>query len=314
MTSPTPSILARALDSIDGYRQLSDAIDAAESHVRELPPPPADPAAEIAAEVREAVVAGKPVPADLGRRILDAEDAARARQAEARLIGVRAGGRGHGLIGRLMVERDALVRAGADDALGFLADELSHLLGQVVEADRVLGSIRSADQALTADAEVGAAWRVLTEAVDAYDAIRAAQAEALVAGGFERGRVRPDVEDAGIHRDADTVDPRWRARIEGEEPTPNDAVLAARSPWPSPRPTRGAGWWPTDDRPNFLRWLAVSDDVRPWVPTRSQLASQLAALEAAVTDAAVARRGPAGPSAERALVAAGVASRARSRH
>jgi hypothetical protein len=205
------------------------------------------------------------------------------------------------------------VRAGADDALEALSDELGRILDDVRQADATLGPVRTPEQAVAGGAETGASWRVLTEAVGRYDELRSAQAEVLVAAGHERARVRPDLEDAGLHRDAATVDPRWRARIEGEQPIPNDAVLAARSPWPSPLHTRGAGWWPTSDKPSFVRWIATGP-VRPWVPTRAQLAAQLAALAEAEREAAAARRGPTGPSAERALAEAGVASRARFRY
>jgi hypothetical protein len=312
MTTAPTSLLAQALDAVPGHRRLSDAIQAAEQHAATLPPPPADPAAEIANEVRAELLAGRPIPDSIGAQLVAAENEQRQRQAAATLLGVRFGGRGSGIIGQLVAERDQLVRSHADDALAHLAGELTAVLDRVTEADRILGPVRTVEQALAADAEVGSAWRVLSEAVAAYDAIRVAQAEVLVAGGVERGRVRPTLEDAGIHRDADTVDPRWQSRIEGEEPTPNDAVLAARSPWPAALATRGAGWWPTTDRASYLRWLG-SGPARPWVPTRSQLARQLAKLEAAVTDAAAARRAPSGPSEERALVAAAVASRARFR-
>jgi hypothetical protein len=304
-------VLRRSLSAIPDYDLLSDAIEAVESHVATLPIPQTDPAAAIAAEVRDAVVAGKPVPDNIGARIVAADDAARARRAEARLIGVRAGPRGHGIVGRLMAERDQLVRSHADDALGFLADQLTDVLDAVREADQALGGIRTVEQALAATAEQGAAWRVLAEQVRRYGELRSAQTEILVAAGHERPRVRPDVEDGGLIRDVHTVDPRWQSRIAGEEQVP-DAVLAARSAWPSPRPTRGAGHWPTSDKPGYLRWLATGP-ARPWVPGRRQLAAQLDRLAADEREAA-ARRAPSGPSVERSLVAAGIESRARFRH
>ena len=148
-----------------------------------------------------------------------------------------------------------------------------------------------------------------------YDELRSAQAEILVGADHERPRLRADLEDAGFHRDAADLDPRWRSRIAGEEPVPNDAVLATRSPWPAALAARGAGPWPTTDKVGYLRWLAVSDAVRRWVPRHSQLAGQLAALAEAKREAAARRSAPpSASSTERALIAAGIAVRSRFRH
>jgi hypothetical protein len=310
----TDTILAEALNAIPGHAELTDAIANVEAHTRTLATAAVPDAAAITNEVYAAVVTGEQVPDDLGARLVAAEEDQRRRQAAARMLGVRAGTARHGLIGRLLNERDELVRRHTDDALAVVRDALADVIDATIEADHALGPVSSAEQALAAGTEAGAAWRDLAEQVRRYDELRSAQTEILVSARHERARVRPDLEDAGIHRDAHLIDPRWQARVAGEEPVPDDAVLAARAPWPSPLPTRGAGPWPTNDKPSFLRWIAVTDAVRPWVPTRSQLASQLAALEAAVTDAAAARRAPAGPSVERNLVAAGIESRARFRH
>jgi hypothetical protein len=306
------STLARALSAVPDYDRLTGALAAIDAHRPSLAPPASDPTTDLEAEVRDAILDGKPPPADLGARLVAAEDAQRHRTAAATFLGVRVAGRGTGLYGVLMIERDEALRRHADDALAVLADELAAILDDVRGADSVLGPIASAEQAVQAGAEAGAAWRTLTDAVARYDELRAAQQQVLVAAGHEVARIRSDLEDGGYHRDASTIDPRWRARIDGTEHEFTAAAYAARSGWPAALPTQGAGPWPSRDRPSYLRWLSTTADVRPWVPDRRQLAAQLDALNAAVQAAAAERARPS-TGQERALAVAAVES-ARARH
>jgi hypothetical protein len=313
MTDSRP-IMARALDAVPRYAQLTAALDALAAHVDTLTPPTSDPAADLAAEVRDAVIEGRPIPDDLGRRIIEAEEDTRRRRAEGALIGVTFGVGGSGLAGQLLHERDQAVHQHVDAALRVLADELTRIVAAVAEVDQTLGTIATVDAAVAAGDRQAAAWRTLGEAVNAYDALRSAQAEILRRAGGDLAQVRRDLEDGGYHRSALDVDPLWQAKLDGtletEHGVISQEVSVARAPWPAARPSRGSGHWPTTDRPAYLRWIAVGP-AQPWVPSRRELRMQLDDLEAAVRDAAAARAKPPGPPVERQLIALGIESRAR---
>jgi hypothetical protein len=306
----TPS--DRAYAAIPNYEQLTSALTRLARHTAGLTPPP-DPTAELTAEVRDALLGGKPIPPDLGRRLTEGEDEQRRLRAEGLFLGVPTGTSGTGLYGQLRAEREQALRAGCDTALGVLADALAEVLTVAASADATLGGIRTAEQAAVhADTEQADAWRSLVAAVATYGDIRTTQANLLVrAGHGDPARVARDLEDSYIRNVAE-VDPYWKARIAGELEVMNDAVLAARSPWPSPRVSRGAGPWPTTDKPSYVRWLATSD-ADPWVPTRRELRRHLDALASAERAAAAERARPS-TGQERALVAAHLESRPRQRY
>jgi hypothetical protein len=307
------SVSARAYAAIPGYNRLSDALDRLRDHATTLAVSTVQTADEIRAEVHEQLVSGQPVPDGIGARLAAAELDQQHRQTEARFLGWQAGSQRVGIYGQIQSEREQLVRQHADQALKVLADELDDIITVVIAADPVLGGVTTAEAALRAGDQQAAAWRSLSDAVTRYDAVRTAQHQVLISAGHEVARCRPDCEDAGFIRNPIAFDPRWQARIEGEEQALSDAVIVARSPWPAPRPTRGSAHWPTNNRHGYLRWLAAGP-AEPWLPTRSALRRALDRLATAEQEAAAERARPTGPSPEREAVAAGIESRARFRH
>jgi hypothetical protein len=307
------TVLARAYAAIPNFTELSAAIDRLRDHATILASPTVPTADQVADEVRAVVVAGQPIPDNIGARVVAAEDDQRHRQAEAALIGFQAGSQRTGVVGRLAHERDALIRQHADDVLKFLSAELDQIIDQVADADRALGGVRTAEQAVRAGAEQSATWSQLSDLVTDYDALRAAQQQVLVLAGGEVARVCADLEAGGYVKNSITIDPYWTCRIAGELETTPDAEIVARSPWPSPRLTRGSAHWPTTDKPSYIRWLATGP-AQAWVPTRPALRRALERLATAEREAAAERARPSGPSEERALITAGIASRARFRH
>lgn len=296
MTTATDSrpLLHRALAAIPEYDSLGQAIETLERRAAELAEAAKADAhpEELRAEVRADVVAGNPVPANVGDRLIEAEQRQRARTHELQLVGQRYGRTGSGLIGELIGQRQELPRHESAPAFDVLRAELDEILDAVHRVDAALASVVTQDEALRAGADQ-AAWHELLGLVDRYDALRRAQYDLTVQamGGPQTGQqVRHLLEDAGYLANLDKIDPAWRYYQTPPPPAepggrpfaaqpPADWIVLRDSPWPAAKLTRDNGPWPTESPEAYLRWL-VTDDPQPWLPDVDQLHQRYAEMTA----------------------------------
>jgi hypothetical protein len=165
-TTEDRPIIIRARAAMPGL----DAADAAVTLVRNemlaavRPGHAVDANAPIANAVAE-LLAGKPVPADLGEQLVAIEDAQRRTQARLRGLG--------SIRDHLVARRQDLRREQVDAGLAVLATELAAVITKARPVAAALGAIRDAQAAI--DAGLAAQWQTIRELAARYEQLRQAQ-------------------------------------------------------------------------------------------------------------------------------------------
>jgi hypothetical protein len=159
--------LGRALLAVPG---LADLVDRTGQLRRTAVPRTATPPDVLIAAAAGRVRAGEHFDlAELGEALLDA-------QHDQRLADLVSGAK-TGILDRLENQAEHLVMQHLGAALEVLARSLADVLEQARQADRLLGPITTADQALNANKKAQDSWRMLGVLADRYAEIRAGQAK-----------------------------------------------------------------------------------------------------------------------------------------
>ena len=220
------------------------------------------------------VLAGLPVPGDLGSRVLAVRSAN-----EANGVDVQALTR---LRERLHVHRREIQVRHADRALDVVATELHQLLTQARPVLAALGNIDSADAAIKA----GRAdeWRTADDLAARYRQLRVVQLQltedALNPGNLADRDVALLVTDHGHVRDADRHDDA--VGTDPRQPRVDDPQLMLTAPGAPAIATRP---WNTGNGLADLHF-ACRRGVTAWVPSIAQLTGARAELQARKAEAA----------------------------
>lgn len=234
--------LTRALHAIEGYRPIATALAAVNDALAELST--VDPV-----NVRAAIVAGT-------------VDDLLAGDADLSVLGLR------------WLDPDRRI-AEVDAQRTALATIAKALTGRADQATRAGADLAIADLAAQLGALIAAVPtdRATDEQVAGYDRIRRAQVWLGVRSGLGavEQRVAQAVVDTGCVDRPELIDPHLIADLEGGEVQP--------APWPA---QGGVDWWPTEDRPAYLAWLAHRSPARPCVPTVAEMRASAARIREAV--------------------------------
>ncbi|MFI2227084.1 hypothetical protein [Streptomyces fradiae] len=248
-----------ARDAIPDFRAVQAADAAVQQRLAELRSGTDRPPVDFATETFDAVLAGKPVPGDLGRRAVDAERADEHRQAELQiLLGVEARLRNHG---------ENTVKAGADEGLRALRPVLAELVDRARPMADALRGVHDAQAAIDRGADAVAAWSGMAAVVARYAAIREAQRKlSRMAIGEGFGTKYGTVGFGAVFHvwseieNVTDVWPEWTpVRADGQ---------IVRPPWPVPYPHKP--FEVVHDR-EWVLWLLTAPKVRLWVPTVDEL-------------------------------------------
>lgn len=264
-----PSLLEKARSAMHGLAEIETGLADVTTRLRQARASvrPEEAVLDVALA---AVLAGDPVPPDVGAQVLAIRRGNEAAMAEAQALGP--------LERRLRERLLALHRERADDALAVLRAELDTVISQAGPVLAELNDVDSADTAITADRVEE--WRQAVALSARYGELRQAQrvlvSAAVTPQTHISDRVSPDaralVDDYGIARDADSHHPTvgtgsdgGEVRLSGSRIFTGRIVTDAHTDRPArPRP------WLTGDGVADLHFLA-RPDVAPWVPTVAQL-------------------------------------------
>lgn len=285
-TTDTRSPYHLALDAVPGYLAALAALDRVKRY-RSQGANDAEAWRDLIDDTADRLIAGEPIPADLGARAAETRRRAEINQAEADIL--------RALRSRLENHAEQTLNAGADHALTALQEPLSTVLHDVHSLAGDLTGVTSASHAIKAGPEASAAWSRLTTLTESYRAVRDAQGRLLGAlvpgdsavnigryvtresGGVNFGGGVPlqhVIERAGWIANLDAVWPDWQARpaaamVAGKRPT-------SSAPWPHNDPENPLTVDHAD--PRFLLWLATHETAQPWVPTLPDMAVAYADL------------------------------------
>lgn len=127
----------------------------------------------VEAEIEALLLADKPIPADVGRPIIDAEQADALAVARAQAINS---------VANSYADTTALfTEDSTEEAFAYLASRLDSLVAQVREESVNLAGITSPDDAITSGPDVIKSWQIVAALEPDYNEIRAAQYELLKA-------------------------------------------------------------------------------------------------------------------------------------
>jgi hypothetical protein len=269
-------ILERARASMPGLAEIEAALSGIEAALSRIDRDGRPEWTPVDAVLPDAL-AGRPIPDDLGERVLAVRKAN-----EATGVHVQALTR---LRERLHVhQRDTQVRH-ADPALGVLSTELHQLLTQARPVLAELGDVDSADAAIKAGRVDE--WRQAGDLGARYTQLRAAQLELAEDALNPDNRADRDVAllvtDHGHVRDADRHDDAVGTDIRQPHVDPQ-LMTTPVAPAVATRP------WNTGHGLADLRY-ACRRDVEPWVPAIAELTGARAEFQARKRDAARAAAG-----------------------
>ncbi len=264
-------ILERARASMPGLAEIEAALSGIEAALSRIDRDGRPEWTPVDAVLPDALT-GRPIPDDLGERVLAVRKAN-----EASGVHVQALTR---LRERLHVhQRDTQVRH-ADPALGVLSTELHQLLTQARPVLAELGDVDSADAAIKAGRVDE--WRQAGDLGARYTQLRAAQLELAEDALNPDNRADRDVAllvtDHGHVRDADRHDDAVGTDIRQPRVDPQ-LMTTPVAPAVATRP------WNTGHGLAELRY-ACRRDVAAWVPSIAQLTSARAELKARKAEAA----------------------------
>ncbi|QKW07335.1 hypothetical protein HUT18_14000 [Streptomyces sp. NA04227] len=246
-----------AVDTIPGFRAVEAADAKLQQRIKQLRNPAALPQPDFVAEALTALDADEPLPADLGRRAWEAQQAAKFYEAELQVL--------LGVENRLKQKREMAFNAGADGALPMLRAALDELLAEARPAAESLRGVHDAQSAIDRGPEAIAAWQGFDAYVTRYKRIRDGQYALTLgaAGGREihvRGRDVSFSAVFGLWSEVANVTEVWPEWVPGGE--------GIRPPWPVPNPNR-----PFDVRHDreWLLWVLRTPGVELWLPQLDEL-------------------------------------------
>ncbi|MFI2714852.1 hypothetical protein ACH5AI_00710 [Streptomyces collinus] len=248
-----------ALDAIPGFRAIQDAENVLQQRTTALRTGASVPQVDLVAEAFEALLAGKPLPEDLGRRAWEVTQAHEFREDEMNILA--------GVEKRLTNHGENTLRAGADHGLRALRPVLDELLGRARPMVEALRGVHDAQGAIDRGPDAVAAWSGFGAIVSRYAAIRSAQHKITrITMGQDVGTRFGSVGFNSVFRVWSEIEnvaevwPEWLSAQNGER--------AVRPPWPVRYPNRP--FEVQHDR-EWVMWLLSNPKVRLWVPTIGEL-------------------------------------------
>jgi len=220
----------------------------------------------------DALAAGGEVPTDLGRQLHEGAMTATyfGLERQALVLAIE------DVTARLSHTRAAF----ADTALEVLDAELHVIVAKVRDIEAVLGSARTAEQAIRKGSDAAAAWATLAGYVDDHRRLRGLQVTVTADGHGDHADAAALVARAGRYANTEEHNPLREYLATGTEVDPDEPAYA--------------------DGPAHLRWIAQTD-VLAWVPSVQALrAAAEAATKArnAADHERLVAKGQAGPAAE----------------
>lgn len=246
----TVDYLEIAKAAIDEYQQANAAVKRIIAARLSLDVAPTDTLDSLMQEIMEAALAGRPMPTDVGRRIIDGGRAGEAAKAERQAFAAAR----HWMSER----RNDALSIGADKGLIALRPYLDTVLDEARALAPTLAKVRTAQQVLDAGGDVAAAWQRLGDLADEYKAIRAAQAD-LTMRRFGADNPPAALTFCGDISNIDECWPDWKL-------PPGVSVRPTSPPWPH---RKDEPLTPVYDR-EHLRWV-VTSNAQPWLPTTEEL-------------------------------------------
>ncbi len=272
-------LLDLARDAVPGVAEVAAALPAVDAALTAARARPGRSEVAPVEDAADAVLAGKPVPADLGAHVREAQEDNRTATAHVEAL-IR-------LRGQLLYRRRDALAQHVDAGLAVLADQLEHLLSEARPVAAKLDGVRDADAAIAAGTV--AEWTRFRALADRHTELREAQATLLTdtlhppdtprASTVATRDVRALVAAHGTVADAAELYPDGLPEVVPQEDTiaANVRIVNGRvvTTATTTRPEAAPPWLgsPVD----ALAYLATPD-ARPWVPS---LADLLAARDAA---------------------------------
>ncbi|MFC8347862.1 hypothetical protein [Streptomyces sp. NPDC057280] len=244
-------------EAIPGFRAVQAADAALQQRLKELRSGSGAQPVDLGADAFAALISGKPVPDDLGRRAWEAQQAGEFRAAELQIL--------TGIERRLQNHGENTVKAGADEGLRALRPVLDELLDQARPMVAALHGVHDAQGAIDRGPDAVAAWSGMAAIVTRYKAIRDAQKTvARMAIGESLGTKFGSVGFASVFNvwsEIENVAELWPEWTPGGDST-------VRPPWPVVYQQR-----PFEVRHDreWVMWLLSTPQVRLWVPTIGEL-------------------------------------------
>ena len=265
-------LLARARASMPGLAEIEAALGGIEAALSRLDRDGRPEWSAVDDAVAD-VLAGLPIPGDLGSRVLAVR-----KGNEATGVAVQALTR---LKDSLRVhQRETQVRH-ADRALGVVATELDAVLTAARPVLAALGNIDSADAAISAGLVDD--WRAAGDLGDRYAGVRSVQLRITEGALNPDNRVDRDVEllvvDHGLVQDADQLDDAVGTEPRQPRDVDQPHLMVTGPGAPATRP------WDSGNGRADLRYVC-RPGVRPWLPTIAQLTGARAELQAREAEAA----------------------------
>jgi len=184
------------------------------------------------------------------------------------------------LRGAAVGDMDVALSSGGDQLLRHLHRQLSDLLAEATEVARVLGSVRTAEQAI--DADKVEPWQRLGDLRGGYAAIRNAQTAVFNRTSSQSLALRQRA--VAFIQHPREVDQDFVARRAGQPvKIKSDDGWVTRNPRPVP--------WPDLSQPEALDWLVAHPEAGPWVPTERELTRAEEVIAAAARDFQAEQRG-----------------------
>jgi len=265
-------LLARARASMPGLAEIEAALGGIEAALSRLDRDGRPEWSAVDDAVAD-VLAGLPIPGDLGSRVLAVR-----KGNEATGVAVQALTR---LRESLHVHQRRIEVRHADAALAVLATELHAVLSMARPVLARLGTVDTGDGAITAGLVDD--WRAAGELGDQYAGVRSVQLRITEGALNPDNRVDRDVgllvTDHGWVRDADQLDDAVGTDPRQPRVDPQVMLTTPGAPAIDTRP------WRTGNGLAELRY-ACRRDVSPWVPSIGQLTGARAELKARKAEAA----------------------------
>ncbi|MFE9296304.1 hypothetical protein [Streptomyces niveus] len=261
----TIAALAAVLDSIPEFRALEAAETALQKHVAVLRAPGGRAPVDLAGEAVAALIAGKPIPEDLGRRAWEEKQRIEFTRAELEIV--------VGLDDRLRGLKEGALRKGANGAFPILRTMLDDLVTEARPMASLLLGINDAQAAIDAGPDTVKAWSGFNDLASRYRELRSAQYVLTRASAGDTIDIGVGVAGGGVSLSG--IFPVWSEIANVTELWPeytpkrwDDATSVP--PWPTDAP--GKPFQIKHDRAWFL-WVLTTPGVRLWLPTAEELAA-----------------------------------------
>ncbi|SKA87034.1 hypothetical protein SAMN06295879_1020 [Agreia bicolorata] len=270
------TIRESAYNSIDGWalrRRISENLGvnfiSGKPAIAFIPTRPAA-VATVCDEIEKLVIAGQPVPDDIGKIVVEAEQADAITAAKVEAI--------NSIADRYANASSLLTPESIEPALSYLREELAKLVAEVRDHSRHLGGITDPYDAINSDTDVITAWQSVAGLEGRYNEIRATQYE-LMKAAIDQSTVTFSgsmMQRSGHFRLSVESHPYWIARRResgAQVPSTSQQNVLDYGSWL----LAGADSPVFDTTLNSIHRLVLAvTTLEPWVPTIEQYEQEVA--------------------------------------